>query len=461
MMMWRQRLPKRLNEERGAIAVLFAFILIVLFAAVAFAVDLSRLFHERQVLQNAVDFGALAGGMELPVQGSAQAQVAYDEAMRVTLDNNLRLNSSQVNITFKCVVGDRDQNGTPDPEDVPFVCGPAATGSWSAGTWRLKGTKAVHDCDPYAGDKCNTISVRSARDVPYIFAPIIGFKQGNTGSVSAASCKGACGAASSPLDVVIVFDRTGSMSVADVANAKNGALSVLDFYDSSQQHVGMVALPYGRPSNKCVVNDPQLYPQSAASFWQVTPISSDYDRADGTLNTSSQLVQNINCLQRSPTVVVRVNGVVKTNAGHTNLGDPLDAAREMLQNQGRSNVPDVIIFETDGEANQPDGLQPCAYLNNKANIAKAADQTIFTLGYGLGTKQCSRDTSGRYHNAYATTNLADAATNSTDDHPGGCAATENKDGDNYFCTPASADLEPVFRQIAAASVGSARLIDDL
>ena len=75
-------------------------------------------------------------------------------------------------------------------------------------------------------------------------------------------------------------------------------------------------------------------------------------------------------------ILVRVNGVVKTNAGHTNLGDPLDAAREMLQTQGRSDVPDIIIFMTDGEANQPDGLQPCSYLNNKAAIAKAAGADV-------------------------------------------------------------------------------------
>lgn len=67
---------RRGGEERGAVAVIFALVLVILFGAVAFAVDLSRLYHERQVLQNAVDFGALAGAQDLPVQGSAQAAVA-------------------------------------------------------------------------------------------------------------------------------------------------------------------------------------------------------------------------------------------------------------------------------------------------------------------------------------------------------------------------------------------------
>ncbi len=61
----------RIHEERGAVAVLFALTIVVLFAAVAFTIDISRLYHERQVLQNAVDFGALAGSQNLPVQGSS------------------------------------------------------------------------------------------------------------------------------------------------------------------------------------------------------------------------------------------------------------------------------------------------------------------------------------------------------------------------------------------------------
>ena len=55
--------------------------------------------------------------------------------------------------------------------------------------------------------------------------------------------------------------------------------------------------------------------------------------------------------------------------------------------------------------------------------------------------------------------MASAATASIDDLPGGCGVNENKEGDHYFCTPGSADLEPVFRQVAAAAIGTARLVD--
>jgi len=452
----------RMSEEGGAVVVLFALLLTVLFAAVAFAVDLSRLYHERQVLQNSVDFGALAGARMLPAQGAAQGATASALALRVTLDNAPQLAPGQISIRYRCIVGDRDGDGAPDLEDVPYVCGPT-TGAWAAGDWRTKRGRSSHACDPFAGDKCNTISVSTSNTVDYAFAPVIGVDQGSTGAVNAASCNGSCGAARSPLDIALVLDRTGSMTASDIVNMKNAALSILGFYDSSEQWVGLVALPYGSAANKCGVADPQNYPDSNYADWQSIPLSRDFSNADGTLNTSSQIAQRINCLQRTGSPRINVNGRNWTNDGHTNLGDPLDAARGMLALQGRASVPDVIIFETDGQANQPHGYNPCNYLNSKATIAKAAGQTIFTIAYGLDSPpvRCTYDTGGLFANAYATRNLAAAATNSTDDVPGGCGPNENKDGDNYFCVPGSADLEPVFRQVAEASVGNARLVDDV
>ena len=67
------RRPDRLQEEHGAVVVITALLLVVLMGAVAFAVDLARLRHERQVLQTAVDLGALAGAGKLPAQGVAEA----------------------------------------------------------------------------------------------------------------------------------------------------------------------------------------------------------------------------------------------------------------------------------------------------------------------------------------------------------------------------------------------------
>ena len=460
---------KRLKDERGAIAVLFALTIVILFAAVAFVIDISRLYHERQVLQNAVDFGALAGAQELPVEGSSQATIASDVARTVATANAPQITSVGVNISYKCVVGDRDGDGVPDASDIPFVCGPTS-GNWSSG-WITRNGRSTHTCDPFAGDKCNTIRLSTANSIPYFFAPVIGINTGSTGAVSAASCKGACGAASSPIDVVMVLDRTGSMTPSDVDNVKNAALSVLDFYEPASQWIGMVALPYGQSSNKCIAYGDrwatpptyQLYPNSAASTWQNAALSQSYKLADGSLNSSDNLVQQINCLQRAENYVWARSQGGSPSGQHTNLGDPLDAAREMLATQGRDDVPDVIIFMTDGQANQPSTMQPCGYFNNKATIAKDEGQTIFTIAYGLDSPpvNCSGSDSALFRNRPATTNLASAATQPTiDDLPGGCGPNENQDGDHYFCTPGTADLEPVFRQVAAAAIETAHLIVD-
>lgn len=471
----------RLKEERGAIAVLAALTIVILLAAVAFVIDISRLYHERQVLQNAVDFGSLAGAQDLPVQGTIAANKANADALKVATANAPQVTAGNLTITYQCIVGDQDGDGQPDLGAVPFICGP--TGTWSSG-WTKKGaTRVVHDCNPFAGDKCNTIKLATSNTIPYYFAPVIGINNGSTGTVNAASCKGSCGAAAKPLDVVMVLDRTGSMDVADVANVKNAALSVLGYYDPSQQWIGVVSLPYGKgapgslgSTGKCEAygdsrtaaqGNPsppptyQVYPTATGSnlWWATNGLSQDYKNAAGVINPVSNLVQEINCLTRAPNTVEATSQGGAPSGNHTNLGDSLDAARAMLAASGRSTVPDVIFFMTDGQANQPSSMSPCTYFNTKATIAKAAGQEIFTIGYGIDNTKCS-DSSGTFWNKTGTTNLALAATQPSDDNlPGGCGATENKDGDHYYCAPAAGDLAPIFIQVADAAVGGAHLVD--
>ncbi len=455
----------RLHEERGAIAVLFALTIIVLFAAVAFAVDMSRLYHERQVLQNAVDFGALAAAAKLPVQGSSAATTTSALATTVALANAPQVATAGLTITYRCIVGDENADGIPDPGDVPAVCGPVA-GTWSG--WTAKPGRLIHSCDPFAGDKCNTIRLSTSNTIPYYFAPVMGITTGSTGVVNSSACTGTCGAAANPLDVVMVLDRTGSMTASDVVNVKNAAMSILGLYNSSKQWVGLITLPYGQPGNKCIAygnsnaRPPtyQIYPDSNYTDWQAAPLSTDFNPTGTAVNASSQLVQQINCLQGAPGTVQSMSDGVGPSGNHTNLGDPVDAARAMLAAEGRPSVPDVIIFETDGQANQPSTRQPCNYFNTKASAAKLAGATIFTLAYGLDSPpvQCT-DTSFPWAGKYATTNLASAATASSDDVPGGCGPNENKDGDNYFCVPGSTDLTAIFRAAAAASLSRPHLVE--
>jgi hypothetical protein len=120
--------------------------------------------------------------------------------------------------------------------------------------------------------------------------------------------------------------------------------------------------------------------------------------------------------------------------------------------------------------------QPCQYAVNAAQTAESYGTIIYTIGFGVAYVApregvCYNDYASAYtsgpsgRGAYASSALAKMASVSvggiqpTDNLPGGCAADENSDGDNYFCLPKTQDLQAVFQQVATASLQHARLLD--
>ena len=98
-------------------------------------------------------------------------------------------------------------------------------------------------------------------------------------------------------------------------------------------------------------------------------------------------------------------------------------------------------------------MMPCRYLHRMAANAKHAGQEIFTIGFGIEGARCLRDTSGRFRNVFASSSLADAATDSSDDMPGGCSRNENLDGDHYLCQKSGGSLAPPFRRWPTPRLG--------
>ncbi len=80
-------LRRKASAEEGVVAVLTALLMVVLLTSVAFTIDLGRLRHEKQTLQNAVDLSSLAGAGLLPVKTPAQALAATTLAQNVALAN--------------------------------------------------------------------------------------------------------------------------------------------------------------------------------------------------------------------------------------------------------------------------------------------------------------------------------------------------------------------------------------
>lgn len=60
------------SDRRGAISVLAAFMLVILFAFMAMAIDIGRVMHKRTSMQNACDAAALAASLEI-TEAAAQA----------------------------------------------------------------------------------------------------------------------------------------------------------------------------------------------------------------------------------------------------------------------------------------------------------------------------------------------------------------------------------------------------
>lgn len=468
------RLRARMDDERGAVAVIVAILLVVLGGSAAMAFDMARLRHERHMIQAAVDLGSLAGADLLPVSTPAGAAIAENIARQVAVQNAPELATSGLTIDFACVVSDPEMDGGGNSFDLGFACGPnGGTGTWT--NWTMRGGKAIHACYPNAGDLCNTIRLTASSTVDYYFAPLIGHDSGSTGAVRAAACKGYCGQSASPLDVVLVVDRSRSMTPFDmenlrdaIANPTSAEDSILEFYDDDEVMIGLLALPY-KSSDPCAIpNQTQVYPPSNPTVWDIAQLQTGYRDPDGSLDIGNDLVRKVLCLQQPPPQPWSFN-LTPNTGGHTDHGDPIARAQQLLA-ASRPEVPDVIILFADGEANQPGNSNPCNYANVRATAAKDAGTTVFSLGYGAAGAGCSTGTgrdggSSPFYRQPATAFLAAVAspfpngTPSTDDFPNGCGIDENRDGDFYFCESRGEDLQDVFKRIAVQSIQRSRLLN--
>src|SRR5207253_7905231 len=102
------------------------------------------------------------------------------------------------------------------------------------------------------GRSCNVIAVAGSVTNQYRFGPAVGVTSGNTGPVVSAACAGPCGGTpTGPVDVVLVIDRTSSMSGTDTTNAKTAANSIVPIYDPAYQWLGLGALGPSKSGQAC------------------------------------------------------------------------------------------------------------------------------------------------------------------------------------------------------------------
>lgn len=92
----------KLRDDRGAIAIIFALLLVVIIGMAAFVIDEGSLYQTRRSIQTVADAAALAGVQELP----ENPDVAIQKAIEYAALNNLTITSSDVTISGTYVNND-------------------------------------------------------------------------------------------------------------------------------------------------------------------------------------------------------------------------------------------------------------------------------------------------------------------------------------------------------------------
>lgn len=386
--------------------VLFLFVLL---GMAAMTIDVGYAYYAHRSLQAQADAAALAGAQELPnpLRAEALAREYSGESGAKNARENVR--NVSVEVKMRCL-------------------------------------SRIPGCDPV-----NAITVTERAQVNTLFAGVLGIKTFNL-SVRSTACS-PCGV--KPLDLMLVLDRTGSMcedhwgrsdpNCTDLKNAQEGMKTFLGMFTSSEQWVGLAALPPATArSQRCSTPATSAY-DSRSSPYVLVPLSDDYSRSDGRLNTSSDLVRTIDC---------------QRGGGRTAYANALEAAQAELDASGRPDVKDLIVFLSDGAANigptyysttSPYRRRPCAQGVASAADIKARGTIIYSIGYDLdaldgGANECQSYTGARESpsiTAYS-------------------ALQQIASGPNtFYDKPSPGQLRTIFTDIAAdIAKGTSALIDN-
>jgi len=178
-------------------------------------------------------------------------------------------------------------------------------------------------------------------------------------SASIVSAQQQCGE-SADADIVIMLDKTGSISSTELTNEKNGAKTLLNFFSGATLEKPRVAI-----GTFNVVSGPDGRIEPNGTLTDVY----GHDNPDDT--GLYEVINNICCA-----------------SGRTNIGDALIAAQAEITARAQANAQHYIIIVSDGIANEPGGGDGCTegqswtYAMDAANAAKATGTKIVTIHYG-------------------------------------------------------------------------------
>jgi Flp pilus assembly protein TadG len=438
---------RRARGERGQILAVVALALVALLGLAAFSVDVGYAYYAKRQLQSATDAAALAGAQDLPNAVTAVATASSYAAANTP---------SNLSFTFT------------------YTTSCTATSIIATG------------CAPAVNP--NQLRVDGAVSTNTWFAKIFGINHFDV-TTHANACS-PC--SSTPVDIVIAVDRTGSMcsptgaggTCIDLNNAKDGIRTMMTDLNPPYAQIGMVSFPpvqttatsaCAAPYNSLGGNGYDGYDTATRGY--LTDIINGNYKTGNVLDTSSGLYLH--------TVDGPANSCIQAG-GNTSYSEALRQAQAELDLHGRPNVPDYIVFLTDGEANigsvygandptypqgNADDQQPCHTAVNIANQYKALGTTIYSIGYALGSSvactagafhmrnaqnnwvACNLPTAGCYHYA-GNSNESPAITSFQ-------TLSQIASPGNFYNQPNAGQLNTIFAAIATdIGQGSSRLVDD-
>ena len=330
------------HDERGQVMALVVIALIPLLGMAGLALDIGYAYYSQRTLQSSADAAALAGAAQLPdLTGASTVAAQY--------------------------------GSTPGSKN-------AITSGGVTGLTQAISEKCVTTLPGCGPD--NAVVVDESGNASTFFLRIFGVNQ-----IAIHARATACGpCADRPADIVLVFDRTGSMcwtwsgapdpSCTKLNDAKSGMETLLSALDPTLDRVALAVLPpVASGKSNCSTSDDTAY-NSTSSKYVLVPLTSTY-QTNGVLDHSTPIVSAIDCLQAG---------------GSTSYATALEQAQAELAKDGRSTALHYIVFFTDGAANtgpsyypnsSPYRQQPCQQGVTSASTIKAAGTTIFGIGYTL------------------------------------------------------------------------------
>jgi hypothetical protein len=390
--------------ESGQVLVLFSFLIAVLVVMIVLVVDAGFFMVERRNAQNVVDASALAGAQELPGDTALAESIARDYGEAHGYDRD------ELDVTFEC------------------------------------SSSSVAFCNPSAGIY-DTIIVSTTQKGPAFFGPILSLFNADTcwadgceTTVDAGACRGLCGSAGGEVDAVVAIDHTGSMSVTDLQNAKDGALALAATFDATVHQIGLAVTPPVHPSDPCDTIEAWTDP----STWLPVPLTNDYQTGPNQIDPGTPLIASVNCLDRA-------TGSGDVPGPHTDLAEPIVAAMNELLTNGRSGSRKGIVLLSDGASNvyaDPAAAAamgangPCDYAYKAATLAKAQGLEIYTIAYGADDN-CDDENAGSFWAGKSAEELL---------------AAMATDADHYYNSPRTSDLDPVFQAIGAQLGSGSKLV---